>query len=217
MKKEKTTIEKLNAIAVKYCKISHNQDNYYVGGGLHESGKFASNRHEDAINDEGKLTQGKFAQMIKKATDVEISTINSLIDFIFPNLEWHHAGKLPKQYGGGMKKTYFINAKEICDFATNFYTYLEKYNLYLEEEKVRLENRKNKEQIKSQFAKENATKIERMAKNKIENFDLFVEIDRECNGKYGWFSASKNFYRMEEFYTGYQFKNEEDLKKYYSL
>ena len=66
-------------------------------GGL-DSGKFASRRHEDAKNDFGKLTLGKAAQMFKKAVgsdDVEF--IKEVLSYAVPNMEWHHAGKLPKQ------------------------------------------------------------------------------------------------------------------------
>jgi hypothetical protein len=51
MKKEKTTQEKLNAISSKFCTVNYNENNYSIGGGL-VSNKFASNRHEDARNDE---------------------------------------------------------------------------------------------------------------------------------------------------------------------
>ena len=42
-------------------------------------------------------------------------------------LIWSEAltlGKLPKQYGGGMKKTYFLNAKEICKVVSNWTNYV---------------------------------------------------------------------------------------------
>jgi hypothetical protein len=119
---------KLNKIAEKYCSIEFNDDNYGIGGGL-DSCKFASRRHEDAKYDEGKLTEGQATQLFKKATGLELDVVKAVINYAVPNMEWHHAGKLPKSYGGGMKKTYFLNSKEICDIATNWDSYLEKYQI----------------------------------------------------------------------------------------
>ena len=110
-------MKNLKSIIEKYEQISHNADNYEIGGGL-DSNKFASRRHEDAKNDFGKLTLGKATQMFKKAVgsdDVEF--IKEVLHYALPNMEWHHAGKLPKQYGGGMKKTYFLNSYEIVKIA----------------------------------------------------------------------------------------------------
>ena len=61
-------MKNLQKIIEKYSKLNFNADNYSVGGGLCDSGKKASNRHEEALNDLGKLTQGKCAAMFKKAT-----------------------------------------------------------------------------------------------------------------------------------------------------
>ena len=114
----KTTLQ---TICNKFCNTNHNEDNYSVGGGL-TAGKFASNRHEDAKCDEGKLTLGEATQLFKKATGLSTEEVREVIEFAVPNIEWHHAGKLPKKYGGGMKKTYFLNAKEICKVASNWAT-----------------------------------------------------------------------------------------------
>ena len=106
MKKEKN---KLEAICDKYCSIQHNDYNYSIGGGL-DGSKFASRRHEDAKYDEGKLTLGEATQLFKKATGLETDAVREVLEYAVPNMEWHHAGQLPKSYGGGMKKTYFLNA-----------------------------------------------------------------------------------------------------------
>ena len=106
-------MKNLEKIVKKYSEINHNEENFEIGGGLSD-GKFASNRHEDAKNDEGKLTLGKAVQMFKKATENDDTDfVKEVLQYAVPNMEWHHAGKLPKQYGGGMKKTYFINSKEM--------------------------------------------------------------------------------------------------------
>ena len=98
--------KKLQKIADKYKAIEHNEDNYSIGGGL--SGEaFASRRHQDAKFDEGKLTEGKATQLFKTATGCELDYVKSIINYAVPNMEWHHAGKLPKSYGGGMKKNLF--------------------------------------------------------------------------------------------------------------
>ncbi|MBK7885451.1 MAG: hypothetical protein IPJ81_17925 [Chitinophagaceae bacterium] len=132
---------KLEKIAKKYCSIQFNEDNYAIGGGL-DGEKFASRRHEDAKFDEGKLTEGAATQLFKKATGLELDLVKAIINYAVPNMEWHHAGKLPKAYGGGMKKTYFLNAKEICDLATNFNTYLGKYQISIEAKRTEAELKK---------------------------------------------------------------------------
>ena len=65
---------KLEKIAKKFTAINYNEDNYSVGGGL-DGAKFASNRHEDANNDEGKLTEGKATQLFKTATGLELEKV----------------------------------------------------------------------------------------------------------------------------------------------
>ena len=118
----KNSTNKLETICNKYRNIQQNDDNYSIGGGL-DGSKFASRRHEDAKYDEGKLTLGEATQLFKKATGLEIDTLREVIKYAVPNMEWHHAGMLPKSYGGGMKKTYFLNASEICDCAENWDAY----------------------------------------------------------------------------------------------
>ena len=102
-----TTNLKLAKIADKFNSIQFNEDNYSVGGGL-DGVKFASRRHENARGDEGKLTEGEATQLFKNATGLELQLVKEVINYAVPNMEWHHAGKLPKSYGGGMKKTYFF-------------------------------------------------------------------------------------------------------------
>ena len=58
----KTTLQ---TIQDRFCNTQHNNDNYTIGGGL-DCSKFASNRHEDARSDEGKLTLGKQLNCSKK-------------------------------------------------------------------------------------------------------------------------------------------------------
>jgi threonine aldolase len=42
-------------------------------------------------------------------------------------MEYHHAGRLPKRYGGGMKKTYFLNARQIVFCARNWQKICEEF------------------------------------------------------------------------------------------
>lgn len=91
------------------------------GGGLATAatGLHESCRHALAKLDSDKLTAGQAAARLKKrgfaVTAVE------LVDWFRANSggrdpEWHHAGQLPKSYGGGMKKTYFFAKSLIAEF-----------------------------------------------------------------------------------------------------
>lgn len=113
------TIKALNRIYKKYHALEHNEENYELGGGRVDY-KFASVRHEDAKSDTGKLTLGQANQMFKKATGLHLDVVKDLIEKTVPNMEWHHAGRLPKRYGGGMKKTYFLKSHEIVACAIAF-------------------------------------------------------------------------------------------------
>lgn len=206
-------MKNLAKIIEKYSKVEFNENNYGVGGGLTDSGKKASNRHEDALNDEGKLTFGKAAAMFKKATGCEVAFINEIFNYAIPNAEWHHAGFLPKSYGGGMKKTYFLNATEIVEIATNWQNLVEKLEISKNDKRITEENKKNREQIRYEFLKANAKRITRVTKTP----ELFYETDREMNGKYGWFSSYGKSYNMTEYYSGWAFENIEKYNEFQNL
>lgn len=205
----KTTLQ---TICNKYCNINHNEGNYSVGGGLTD-GKFASNRHEDAKYDEGKLTLGEATQLFKKATGLSTDEVREVIEFAVPYMEWHHAGMLPKQYGGGMKKTYFLNAKEICKVASNWDTYVAELEANKIAKKEAEEAKKKLEAKRNEFLHKNAKKVERVL-NKPNYFYLLYS---ECNGKYGWFDASKNLYNMEEYHTGWAFETQELYNEFLNI
>ena len=209
---KKSIDNKLNDIIDKYKNIEFNKNNYDVGSGL-VSGKFASNRHEDAKNDEGKLTLGEATLFFKKATELETSFIKKIIEFVIPNMEWHHAGKLPKSYGGGMKKTYFLNSKQILDLASNWKIYIEKYEKNNLDKKNDLILEQKKQEKRKIFLEKFATKRVRI------NFQppFFYETDREMNGKYGWFTSYHQSYNLPEYYTGYEFKSKKDYDKFLKL
>lgn len=203
---------KLEKIINKYESIKFNEDNYGVGGGL-SSGAFASNRHQDAKYDDGKLTEGQATQLFKKATGLEIEVVKDVIKYAVPNMEWHHAGKLPKQYGGGMKKTYFLNANEIVDLATNWESYFEKYQISIEAKKTADQIKKELESKKFNFLQANAKKVERVINEPIYFYCLYSE----CNGKYGWFNALKNTYNMPEYHTGWEFESQEKYQEFLNI
>ena len=205
-------MKNLEAISKKYCGIQHNSDNYSIGGGL-DGGKFASRRHEDARHDEGKLTLGQATQMFKKATGLDVAEVKQVINYAVPNMEWHHAGKLPKQYGGGMKKTYFLNAAEICDLATNWNAYTEKLAISKQDEKVKFEQKQNLETRKLEFLQANATKVVRVS-TKPKNFH---QTAQEMSGKYGWFDSSYKTYNLPEYYTGWVFESSEKHQEFLNI
>lgn len=211
----KTTEQKLQSISAKYSRIHHDDDNYNIGGGL-DSCKFASRRHEAAKEDEGKLTLGKAAAMFKKATDLNIDTINEVINYAVPNMEWHHAGHLPKSYGGGMKKTYFLNSFEICDIANNFDNYLEKLSISKNEKRIVEENKKILESKKLEFLRKNATFVHRILMSEKYQFN-FYELNREMNGKHGWFVSYGKSYNLPDYYTGWSFESEEKYREFLNI
>jgi hypothetical protein len=207
----KTTLQ---SISNKYCSIQHNDDNYSIGGGL-DGNKFASRRHEDAKYDEGKLTLGEATQLFKKATGLDTDVVREIIEYAVPNMEWHHAGKLPKSYGGGMKKTYFLNSKEICDVATNWKDYSEKLALSKAAAKEAAVNKRTLEQRQQEFLKANAKRFERVSKTPSHPF--YFTTSKEMNGKYGWFDSTYKSYNLPEYYSGWEFESEEKYHEYLNI
>lgn len=204
----------LEAIIKKYKKLQYNEDNYGIGGGLSDSGKKASKRHEDALLDKGKLTLGKAVQMFKKATGIEDTEyVKEMLQYAVPKMEWHHAGFLPKAYGGGMKKTYFLNSTEIVMIATNWEELVDRLAIKKQEARIEEERKRNREQIKQEFLARWAKKLVR-----VENPPKwFYEIDREMKGKYGWFSSYGKSYNLKEYYTGWAFRSEKKYKEFLSI
>lgn len=208
----KNSTNKLEAICNKYCSIQHNDDNYSIGGGL-DGSKFASRRHEDAKYDEGKLTLGEATQLFKKATGLDTDTVREILEYAVPNMEWHHAGKLPKSYGGGMKKTYFLNAQEICSCAKNWDANFEKLNLSKIAAKNAAEEKNNFEKRKLEFLQANAKKIERVTTQP----KFFYKTAQEMNGKYGWFDSTYKSYNMTEYFSGWEFESEEKYHEFLNI
>jgi hypothetical protein len=209
MKNQTTNLE---SICNKYGNVEHNDNNYSIGGGL-DGSKFASRRHEDAKDDKGKLTLGEATQLFKKGTGLEVDVIREVLEYSVPNMEWHHAGKLPKSYGGGMKKTYFLNAAEICECAKNWNENFAKLNLSKAVAKDSAENKKSFEERKLEFLKANAKRILRATNRPA----FFYETDREMNGKYGWFSSYGKSYKMTEYYSYWEFETQEKYNEFLNI
>ena len=205
----KTTLQ---TICTKYCEVNYNEDNYSIGGGL-DGSKFASRRHEDARSDAGKLTLGEATQLFKKATGLDVDAVREILEYAVPNMEWHHAGKLPKAYGGGMKKTYFLNAAEICDVSSNWGAYCEKLELSKVASKNAAEEKKNIEVRKLEFLQANAKKIERVTNRPM----FFYQTAQEMNGKYGWFDSRFKSYNMTEYFSGWEFESQEKYHQFLNL
>jgi len=206
-------MKNLENIIKKYKNIDFNSDNYSVGGGLHESGKKASNRHESALADRGKLTFGKSCQMFLKATGKDLESVKEIIKYAIPNMEWHHAGFLPKSYGGGMKKTYFLNSAEIVDLAENWNSYMEKLEISKETKRIAAKKQQTREELQHDFCQKFGKRIlrEKITPN------YFYETECEMNGKYGWFSAYGKSYNLPKYYTGWAFESIEKLNQFYNI
>jgi hypothetical protein len=205
-------MKSLQSIQAKFCGIQHNDNNFAVGGGL-SGEKFASRRHEDAKEDEGKLTLGEATQIFKKATGLDTDTVKEVLESAVPNMEWHHAGQLPKAYGGGMKKTYFLNASEICKIAQKWNDYVEKLQLSKSAAKSASEQKKTLEERKLAFLQANAKKVERTTSRPTN----FHQTAQEMNGKYGWFDSTYKSYNMTEYYSGWQFESEAKYQEFINI
>jgi hypothetical protein len=208
----KNSTNKLEAICNKYCSIEHNDDNYLIGGGLDVS-KFASRRHEDAKNDDGKLTLGAATQLFKQATALDTDAVREVLEYAVPNMEWHHAGYLPKSYGGIMKKTYFLNAKEICDCAKNWDANVQKLNLSKVAAREAAEIKGGLEERKLDFAKANGKKIERVRSKPM----FFYKTAQEMKGRHGWFYSAYRTYNLTEYYTGWEFTTKEMYNEFIKI
>ena len=210
----KTQVSKLEKIAIKYRKMQHNDDNYGIGGGL-DNVKFASRRHEDAKSDVGKLTLGEANTLFAKATGLTTCEIREIINFRFKNLEWHHAGKLPKKYGGGMKKTYFLKSFQIVELAENFEKIQDDYKVDQQSKINYAAAQKILKIRRDDFLKENATKVSRVPVSSFKA-DYFIAICYEMNGKYGWFE-SDNRYNLPEYITAWVFESAGKKAEYQSI
>ena len=113
------------------------QNQNYNGGGLatNITGKFESNRNALAKLDVEKRTAGEVAKSLRSMG------LNFKAQEIKPFLEeWHHAGKLPKSYGGGMAKAYYT-------IKTDFQILKEFHFDSVKKELQKIENKKLKRRV----------------------------------------------------------------------
>lgn len=174
MKENKIT---LNSIAERYSDVHYNSNVYNLGGGI-TSNKFVSNRHEDAINDSGKLTIGEVIQLFKKATGLPSQTIRDVINFVFPSLEYHHSGF----YGKKMGKTYFLNSEQIVKLADNWDKFLNDMNKGKHEYEQWEEQQREKDRLYYKKIEESKELTKNMTPKEYDVFlsDLLKTIHGEC-------------------------------------
>lgn len=180
------------------------------GGGLalNITGKYESNRH--AIAKIEKKTFGDVCKFLKskKGGNFDISAKQLLNIYCDVNgePEWHHAGFLPKSYGGGMKKTYFLDD-------------------YLNVETViKLLKKHSRNITKSVVKNYNSTICFEQLKefelihgkefSRIQTKPEFAFVKKtEMSGKFGWFE-SQSKYSLPEYFSGVSFNTLEILNKY---
>ena len=88
-----------------------------------------------------------------------------------------------------------------------------KLNLSKAAAKVAAENKKALEEIKLEFLKANAKRIERVTTRPT----FFYKTAQEMNGKYGWFDSTYKSYNMTEYYSGWEFESEEKLNEFLNI
>ncbi|GFS26151.1 hypothetical protein ElyMa_005204500 [Elysia marginata] len=210
----KSEAEKLMTITNKYKDREYNFENFNIGGGLDEF-KFASRRHEDAKHDKGKETFGKVVQMFKSATGEDTDFIKKVIKYNVPAMEWHHAGRLPQSYGGGMKKTYYLNAEQIAEISSNWEGSKKKYLDSMEKDENENDKRaalkKRIDKLQRSYGKKRGVYMTRIPKEEKPKY--FATEKEEMEGKYGWFEA-KYTYNLPVYISGWAFKTKKALLKF---
>lgn len=184
------------------------------GGGLASNitGRFESNRH--AIARIEKFTFGEVSAHLKNKKNggliISAGDLLEIYTFLFGSPEWHHAGKLPKQYGGGMKKTYFL--PEIPTAET-----VKEWQKKFDEKKAAdlefLKNENLREEKRQKFIKKHGERFYRV----LETPKFSFITDEEMNGKYGWFEAQKYRYNLPIYYSGVFFKSKKTLENYFKI
>lgn len=176
------------------------------GGGLatHITGKFESNRH--AIAKIEKYTFGEACKELakKKNGGLKISASDLLSAYreLFGEPEWHHAGRLPKKYGGGMKKTYFLNEVPTAETVKN----------WMEKSEKQKKERSNRAETKRKFLQKRAvwfTGVSELPKWSVDHKAMM-------SGKYGDFEAQYH-YNLNVWHCGYKFKTKKSYEKYLEM
>lgn len=183
------------------------------GGGLatNITGKFESNRH--ALARAEKYTFGEVVKELAKKKNggfkISASELLNVYTELFGVPEWHHAGALPKGYGGGMKKTYFLDeiptAEQVQEWLVQYQKIKDEQRKLQEQEKIKAEKRRK-------YREKYATRFERMKHEP----PLSVVTLEEMQGKYGWFIADYK-YNLDIYYSGYTFKSKTTYNNYLKM
>ena len=175
-----------------------------TGGGLATAvtGRVESNRH--ALARIEKVTFGQVVKhlALKKNGGYKITAKELLKVYTHCNgtPEWHHAGKLPKSFGGGMKKTYFLNDYPNVEEVKNW---VEKYKNSIEVT----------QSLRPNFLEKHGTPFIRT--REIPPFSIIT--NEEMQGKFGWFEVLPHHnYKLQRYYSGYTL-SEKDYTKYQNL
>lgn len=185
------------------------------GGGLASNitGKFESNRHAIA-----KMTKYTFGQVAKELRtkrgggfDLTGARLLEIYRTVFGDPEWHHAGKMPRGYGGAMAKTYFLEyiptKEEVNDWISEYYMIISR------------ENEKRFKQM--EIEKERKAFVEKMGSTFTRELEIpkYSHVTKvEMNGKFGWFEPQPHHsYKLDEYYTGVSFKSQKSLDKYLNI
>lgn len=112
-----------------------------------------------------------------------------------------------------MKKTFFLNSKQICEAAKNWSKYYAELIIQKEEEKRAADIKKDLEKRKLEFLNMHAKELTRIDFKPA----FFYETNREMMGKYGWFCSYGKYYNLPEYYTGWVFESEEKYNEFLNL
>lgn len=184
------------------------------GGGLavNITGRYESNRH--AIAKIEKVTFGDCVKFLKTKKGGSFAiTANDLLDayrLVKGEPEWHHAGFLPKSYGGGMKKTYFLDTIPTKEEVITWFVKASRLRV----QRLFFQHRKNiMLEKQDEFLKLNATEFTRLLSTPN---NYCVRTFWEMKGKYGWFESDPK-YKLDEFVSGFSFDTKEKYDEYYYL
>ena len=190
---------KLNGIKEKYIDIKHDDDNYFIGGGISDT-MFASNRHVAAKNDPGKLTLGTACQILKNATGLDVKLIKHILTENF-DLEWHHSGSFSK----GMGKTYFINTTQFCEACDNILNWINNFN-----------EEKNKQKSlvgwNRAYIKSRGVFFKRVLRADLPE-NHFINLEEMCSNSGDWFPSNLK-YNLPIYFSGVSFKSPRFLLKF---
>lgn len=194
--------------------INQIENNMNINGGglaINITGKYESNRH--AIAKIKKFTFGEVVSKLatKKFGGIKLSASDLLDAYRLScgEPEWHHAGFLPKSYGGGMKKTYFLNEIPNISQVKNWLKKASKLRL---KKLIIQETRNGIFKKQREFLNANAKRFERLSSAP----EFSVEKSWEMNGKFGWFESNSR-YSLPEYVSGWAFESQELMDQYYSI